>query len=327
MSVRSVLKTVFGFSALICTAALTIPGFVSGSGTTVTETILEVQGYDTYGKALAEQVAAGDGGGIDSTFRNSGVELDPGGKAYYAVNGVHPVRRGDYSSYYPKSIVKASLKDDSIIKVYSFDKVNGRDVDMEALTFAADPAKLYIGDEYNFIYELDLASGVITNEWNLADIGIRTNVDKGIEALTYSAETGCFYAGIQGTGEILCLELKKNSVVKIDSFSIESGWAPSGLSAHKDGHLYIVSMRGRGGSGNQMIFKYDMKGILKSKITIPASLGMTRPDGIAFDKEGKPTPAAIGFAKKGKYVFIVDSQGPLYGGYSLYRIPWKSPAL
>jgi len=311
MSVQSIVKTVFGFTALIFTVVLTIPGPASGSGSTVTETILETKGYDTYGKALAEQVTAGDGGGIDSTFRNSGVTLDPGGNAYYAVNGVHPVRRGDYSSYYPKSIVKASLKDDSIIKAYSFRKVNGRDVDMEALTFAADPTKLYIGDEYNFIYELDLASGKITNEWDLATIGIRTNVDKGIEALTYSTATGCFYAGLQGTGEILVLDLKKEGVSRIDSFSLESGWAPSGLFAHRDGHLYIVSMRGGGRSGNQMIFKYDMKGILKSKITIPASLGMTRPDGIAFDEEGS--------------VFIVDSQGPLYGGYSLYRIPWKTP--
>ena len=311
MSVQSIMKTVFGFTALIVTTVLTIPGLSSGNGSTVTETIWETQGYDTYGKALAEQVAAGDGGGADATFRNSGVALDPGGQAYYAVNGVHPVRRGDYSSYYPKSIVKASLEDDSIIKVFSFGKVNGRDVDMEALTFAADPAKLYIGDEYNFIYELDLASGEITNEWDLASVGVRTNVDKGIEALTYSSATGCFYAGIQGTGEILCLELKKNSVSRVDSFSLESGWAPSGLFAHKDGHLYIVSMRGGGRSGNQMIFKYDIKGILKSKITIPASLGMTRPDGIAFDEEGK-------------YVFIVDSQGPIYGGYSLYRIPWKA---
>jgi len=71
-------------------------------------------------------------------------------------------------------------------------------------------------------------------------------------------------------------------------------------------------MRGGGRSGIQIIFKYDLKGILRSKIKIPTSLGMTRTDGIAFDKEGT--------------VFIGDSQGPIYSGYSLYRIPWKSPS-
>ncbi len=294
-------------ATFVFTTILAIPALVVGSGVAVTETILDSRDHETYGKALAEQVAAGDGAGIDMTFRNSGIALDPDSNAYFAVNGVHPVRRGDYSSYYPKSIVKASLADDSIIEVFSFSKVNGREVDMEALTFAVDRSRLYVGDEYNFIYELELASGRITNEWDLAEIGIRTDVDKGIEALAFSAATGYFYAGIQGTGEILTLELTKEGVSKIDSFSLETGWAPSGLFAHEDEHLYIVSMRGGGTSGNQMIFKYDMEGTLKSKIAIPSSLGMTRPDGIAFDEDGT-------------HVFIVDSQGPIDGGYSLYRI-------
>jgi len=297
-------------AAFVFLSIFAVPTFVVGSNLAVTETTLDARDCETYGKALAEQVIAGDGAGVDSTFRNSGIAVDPDSNAYFAVNGVHPVRRGDYSSYYPKSIVKASLADDSIIKVYSFSEVNGRDIDMEALAFAADRSMLYVGDEYNFIYELDLASGKITNEWNLADIGIHTDVDKGIEALTFSAATRFFYAGIQGTGEILTLELTKGGVKRIDSFSLESGWAPSGLFAHEDGHLYIVSMRGGGTSGNQMIFKYDTEGTLKSKIAIPSSLGMTRPDGIAFDENGT-------------HVFIVDSQGPLYGGHSLYRIRWQ----
>lgn len=280
------------------------------SSVTVLEMTLDTTDVTTYGKALAEQVEAGDGSGVDGTFRNSGIALDLIENAYFAVNGVHPVRRGDYSSYYPKSIVKASLADDSIIEVYSFSEVNGRDVDMEALTFAADGSKLYVGDEYNFIYELDLASGSITNEWDLADIGVHTAVDKGIEALAYTVATGYFYAGIQGTGEILTLELTDESVSKIDSFSLESGWAPSGLFAHEDGYLYVVSMRGGGTAGNQMIFKYDLKGALESKIVIPSSLGMTRPDGIAFDEDGE-------------HVYIVDSQGPLYDGHSLYRVRWQ----
>ncbi len=313
MSVQLTESVTWTFAAIAFTAILAVPALVVGSSVVVTETTLDAEDYETYGKALAEQVIAGDGAGVDSTFRNSGIALDPDSNAYFAVNGVHPVRRGDYASYYPKSIVKASLADDSIIKVYSFSEVNGRDVDMEALAFAADRSKLYVGDEYNFIYELDLASGKITNEWDLADIGVRTNVDKGIEALTYSAATGYFYAGIQGTGEILTLELTESGVSKIDSFSLESGWAPSGLFAHEDGHLYIVSMRSGGTAGNQMIFKVDMDGTLKSRIAIPSSLGMTRPDGIAFDEDGT-------------YVYIVDSQGPLYEGHSLYRIPWKEPS-
>ncbi len=303
-------QTVAKVSAVILFAQiLTLPGVVFCGETAVFETVLETHGYVTYGKALKDQVAAGDGGGVDSTFRNSGVELDLSDNAYFAVNGVHPVQRGDYTSYYPKSIVKASLEDDSILEVYSFSGLNGREIDMEALTFAADRTRLYIGDEYNFIYELELESGKITNEWNLADIGVQTNVDKGIEALTYSSTTGYFYAGIQGTGDVLVLELTQDKVSRIASFSLESGWAPSGLFAHSDGSLYVVSMRGRGTSGNQMIFKYDLEGTLEARITIPASLGMTRPDGIAFDE-------------KGKHVYIVDSQGPIHGGFSLYRIPW-----
>lgn len=62
-----------------------------------------------------------------------------------------------------------------------------------------------------------------------------------------------------------------------------------------------------------MIFKYDMEGTLESKIIIPSSLGMTRPDGIAFDEDNR-------------HVYIVDSQGPLYEGHSLYRIRWKEPS-
>ena len=293
----------------VCVLALTLPGVVVGGDGAVLETELDPHGYVAYGKALEDQVAAGDGGGVDSTFRNSGVVLDSGGNAYFAVNGVHPVHRGDYSSYYPKSIVKASLEDDSILRAYSFSTVNGREVDMEALTFAADRSKLYIGDEYNFIYELELDSGEITNEWDLADVGVRTNVDKGIEALAYSHATGYFYAGIQGTGEVLVLELASEKVSRIASFSLEPGWAPSGLFAHSDGCLYIVSMRGRGTSGDQMIFQYDLEGTLKARISIPESLGITRPDGIAFDEDGE-------------YVYIVDSQGPMYQGFSLFRIPW-----
>lgn len=116
-------------AALVFTTILAVPALAGDSGVVVTEVTLDARDFETYGKALEERVIAGDGAGIDMTFRNSGVAIDPDADAYYAVNGVHPVRRGDYSSYYPKSIVKASLADDSIIKVYTFSEVNGRKPD------------------------------------------------------------------------------------------------------------------------------------------------------------------------------------------------------
>jgi len=63
-----------------------------------------------------------------------------------------------------------------------------------------------------------------------------------------------------------------------------------------------------------MIFKYDLEGSLEARTTIPASLGMIRPDGIAFDE-------------RWEYAYIVDSQGPMHEGFSLYRIPWTGQGL
>lgn len=276
---------------------------------------LEYEGYETFGAALADQVDAGDGNGIDEYFRNSGVVLDEEANAYYAVNGVHPVNRGDYSSYYPKSIVMASLEDDSIIRAYSFREVNGHEVDMEALAFAESPGYLYVGDEYNLIYELDLETGDILREWDLADIGVVTNVDRGIEAMTYSPQTGYFYAGIQATRAVLVLDLSLDegkTASRVDEFQLSPGFSPSGLFAHADGTLYVVSIGGGDQAGNQQIFRYETDGTLLCTITIPAELGLTRPDGIAFDSANA-------------FVYIVDSQGPIYGGHSLYKIPWTNP--
>ena len=141
MSIRWNQTPTWVLRACVFTLALMLPGVGFCDDAAVHETVLETYGYVAYGQALADQVAAGDGGGVDSTFRNSGVELDLSANAYFAVNGVHPVQRGDYSSYYPKSIVKASLTDDFILEVFSFSEVNGRDVDMEALTFGKDRSK------------------------------------------------------------------------------------------------------------------------------------------------------------------------------------------
>lgn len=92
-----------------------------------------------------------DGNGKDNYFRNSGVVIDEIDNTYDAVNGVHPVNQGQYEVYYPKSIVKASMEDDTIFESYSFSSINGHELDMEALSFAEDNNYLYIGDEYNYI--------------------------------------------------------------------------------------------------------------------------------------------------------------------------------
>jgi hypothetical protein len=277
---------------------------------------LDITSYETFGDALAAQVLAGDGNGIDMFFRNSGVVINEDAGTYFAVNGVHPVNQGDYSSYYPKSIVEASLEDDSIVRVYSFSEVNGHDVDMEALSWAESPDYLYIGDEYNYIYEMELASGTITREWNLADIGVSTGTDRGIEAMTYSPATGYFYAGIQDSGEVLVLDLGLDgggeTVTLIDTWPLPQGWAPSGLFGHSDGTLWAVSMSGGGGSGQQMIFQQQTDGTLLCAVSIPAELNMTRPDGIMIDSADE-------------FIYIVDSQGPINGGFSLYKVAWVNP--
>ena len=76
----ALVSTVFMF-----TMTLTLQGVVFCDDTAVLETVLETRSYVTYGKALKEQVAAGDGGGMDSTFRNSGIALDLSDNAYFAV--------------------------------------------------------------------------------------------------------------------------------------------------------------------------------------------------------------------------------------------------
>ena len=274
---------------------------------------LDYSEYETYSQALIDQVEAGDGNGIDNFFRNSGVVIDEEADAYYAVNGVHPVNRGNYDSYYPKSIVMVSLETDEILRVYSFDTLNGHATDMEGLSFAEDTMTLYIGDEYNLIYELDLESGDITREWNLAEIGISTQIDKGIEALTYSSETGYFYAGIQEQSRILVLDLHLEEgdiqISLIDDFDVNS--PPSGLFAHADGSIYVLTIGG-GRNSSQKIFRFEANGTLLCEITIPTALGITRPDGVYID---------AGDA----YIYIADSQGTLNGGASLYKLVWTNP--
>ncbi|MGB7338040.1 MAG: esterase-like activity of phytase family protein, partial [Phototrophicaceae bacterium] len=214
-------------------------------------------------------------------------------------------------SYYPKSIVAASLETDEIVQVYSFDSVNDHEVDMEALTFAGDDTSiLYVGDEYNYIYELDLETGEITREWNLADIGVSTGTDRGIEALTYSQDTGYFYAGIQDTGEVLVLdlglELDGTDINLIDTWDV--GTSPSGLFAHPSGQIYMVTV-----DADQYILRFDIAdGTLNCAITIPSELNVARSDGIYITSDNAT-------------LYLVDSQGPLFDGYSMYEIAWTDP--
>jgi len=272
---------------------------------------LDISEYTPYGDALADQVAAGDGAGIDGTFRNSGVVIDEENGLYYAVNGVHPINRGDYTSYYPKSIVAASLETDEIVTAYSFDGFNNHEVDMEALTFAGeDTSILYVGDEYNFIYELDLDTGEITREWDLADIGVVTSADQGIEALTYSDATGYFYAGIQGTQEILVIDLGLDTdltdVELIDTW--DAGTSPSGLFAHADGQIYMTTV-----DADQYILRFDIAdGTLNCAILIPEALNVARPDGIYITADDTT-------------MYLADSQGPLFDGFSMFEIVWTDP--
>ena len=267
------------------------------------ETTLEYDSIETYGKALANQVAAGDGAGIDKIFRNSGVVIDESDNTYFAVNGVHPINKGDYTSYYPKSVVKASLKNDAIIRVYSFSSLNNHEIDMEALTYGPDEGYLYIGDEYNYIYKLDLETGKIEQEWDLAEIDVSTRTDKGIEAMTYSKKSGKFYIGIQDSKKVYELELNADgSLTKVSEFNVPD--SPSGLFAHSDGSLYVLTF--------ESIFRFNTDGTLTCEAVIPKDLGMTRPDGIYIDSTNS-------------YVYLADSQGPLKGGHSLYKIAWTDP--
>ena len=264
---------------------------------------LDYTKVETFGKALADQVNAGDGAGIDKIFRNSGVVIDESDSTYFAVNGVHPVQRGDLTSYYPKSIVKASLITDKVVRAYSFKSMNGHEVDMEGLTYGEEKGYLYIGDEYNYVYKMNLSSGAIEQEWNLASIGISTRADKGVEAMTYSPITKNYFVGIQALKTVFEINLKEDgSVVKVNEFAVPD--SPSGLFAHPDGTLYVLTFRG--------IYRFTKDGVQTCEISIPKDLGMVRPDGIYIDS-------------KNEYIYLADSQGPLKNGHSLYKVAWTQP--
>lgn len=162
----------------------------------------------------AAAASINDGGGNDEFFRNSGIVVNDG--FIYGVNGVHP--NPDLYCCYPKSIVKVSATDTTAagataVAKWSFTASSlGHDVDMEGLTCGPDGCSthMYVGDEYNLIYKLNLmgaGAAAVEMQWNLRDIVGSVNDDKGIEALTYSSSTGHFYAGIQETATIHVVKL------------------------------------------------------------------------------------------------------------------------
>jgi len=155
----------------------------------------------------ASDVSAQEGGGSDEYFRNSGIVVV--GDSFFAVNGVHPID-GSLTDSYSKSIAKVDMMSSTVTESWPFDESTiGRDVDMEGLTCGPDQCRssLYIGDEYNFIYKMDLGSGEVTHEWDLGDIVNVFRTDKGIEALAYAKTTGYFYAGIQDTATVHVVRL------------------------------------------------------------------------------------------------------------------------
>ena len=66
--------------------------------------------FSQLGNGISSSLRQGDGSEIDKNFCNSGVVAKDG--FYYAISGVHPVNQNDYTSYYPKSLVRASVTGD-----------------------------------------------------------------------------------------------------------------------------------------------------------------------------------------------------------------------
>lgn len=110
-------------------------------------------------------------------------------------------------------------------------------VDMEALTFGPDMGAtyLYIGDEYNVMYQMNIADGTLARQWDLkTDLGISTSVDKGIESIAYNVDDGLFYVGIQEEGKVYaftvdpaCTQGSDCVATKKSDFSVAK--SPSGL--------------------------------------------------------------------------------------------------
>lgn len=137
-----------------------------------------------------------------------------------------------------------------------------------------------------------------------------TATDRGIEALTYAQDTGYFYAGIQATGEILVIDLSLESdaaeVALIETWDV--GMSPSGLFAHSNGQVYVTTV-----GADQYILRFSIAdGTLNCAIRIPEALNVARSDGVYITADDTT-------------LYLVDSQGPMFDGSSLYEITWTDP--
>ena len=147
----------------------------------------------------------GDGG---SFFRNSGVIIKD--DTFFAVNGLHPSL-----DTFPKSIVQVDMETSAILNQWSFTESI---YDLEGLACGEDSCEdyIYIGDEHNIIYKMDLTdNGALVQSWDIGSLAGSTYTDKGIEALGYA--NGNFYAGIQNTKIIFVLQLSTDSDTTDDS--------------------------------------------------------------------------------------------------------------
>lgn len=138
----------------------------------------------------------------------------------------------------------------------------------------------------------------------------RRNISRSSEALTFSEDTGYFYAGIQGTQEILVIDLGLETdltdVELIDTW--DAGTSPSGLFAHADGQIYMTTV-----DADQYILRFDIaNGTLNCAILIPQALNVARPDGIFITADDTT-------------MYLADSQGPLFDGFSMFEIAWIDP--
>ena len=187
-------------------------------------------------KLSATASSINDGGGNDQYFRNSGIAVTE--DALFAVNGVHPLG-GSLSGAYPKSLVKVSLDDSGTASATADSKWSftastlGHDVDMEGLACGPDGCKdyIYIGDEYNYVYKLNLntasPAAAVEYEYNLRSIVGAVRDDKGIESLAYAASTGYFYAGIQDTATVHVISLSNSSGNGVTTSDFASNSAPA----------------------------------------------------------------------------------------------------
>ena len=102
-------------------------------------------------------------------------------------------------------------------------------------------------------------------------------------------------------------------MTKINSFSVLN--SPSGLFYDTDEEALLVFC-GTVTNGDQYLYAYTTEGTLTHDITIPASVGISRGDGIFID---------------GDKAYISDSQGPMWidegsKGANLFEVEWNGLA-